>query len=413
MRNVAEIRRADGRESFVAVAVSKDKSSRSTLKWAVENFVTRGQTLRLVHVLQKTPTQDETLHDNENMELLFLPFRCFCTRRHIQCECVVLEDPDVAKALIEYITQNGVETLLIGAGTKHGLSRLFKTPDIPGSILKWAPDFCNVYVISKGKLTVVRSATRPVPVPQGVGGSQLRAQNLNNEPPSVISLSRENSDRIFDDLIGLENGMSFAAAGRLSTDSSFISFYQNLGSKDSPEHTKKLDPLLSPRKSCVSDIPSISHESGRTSCPSPCTENLEDEIRRLKAELKQTMDMYHAACKEALVAKQKAVELQEWKKEQEKRLQGVQMLEEAAAAIVEREKAKCIAAMEAAEAAQKIAELEVQKRVKAEMKALREVEERNKVLDALGQSHIVLKYQSLFHILAVLFLVYFYLSVFK
>lgn len=35
------------------------------------------------------------------------------------------------------------------------------------------------------------------------------------------------------------------------------------------------------------------------------TDDLEAEMKRLKLELKQTMDMYNTACKEALSAKQK------------------------------------------------------------------------------------------------------------
>lgn len=35
---------------------------------------------------------------------------------------------------------------------------------------------------------------------------------------------------------------------------------------------------------------------------------MEDDVKRLKMELKQTMDMYNAACKEALAAKQKVPE---------------------------------------------------------------------------------------------------------
>lgn len=34
-------------------------------------------------------------------------------------------------------------------------------------------------------------------------------------------------------------------------------------------------------------------------------QQMEVEIRRLKVELKHTMEMYHKACKEALTAKQK------------------------------------------------------------------------------------------------------------
>lgn len=64
------------------------------------------------------------------------------------------------------------------------------------------------------------------------------------------------------------------------------------------------------------------------------------------------------------------------------------MAEEAALALAEKEKAKSRAAIEAAEAAKRIAELEGQKRINAEMKVLQESEEKRKVLDALAQSDI-------------------------
>lgn len=57
-------------------------------------------------------------------------------------------------------------------------------------------------------------------------------------------------------------------------------------------------------------------------------------------------------------------------------------------AIVEKERAKSKAAMEAAEAAKRIAELEAQKRINAEMKALKEAEEKKKALSALQQSDV-------------------------
>lgn len=62
--------------------------------------------------------------------------------------------------------------------------------------------------------------------------------------------------------------------------------------------------------------------------------------------------------------------------------------EETALAIAEMEKAKCQAAIEAAEAAQKIAELEAQKRLNAELKAKHEAEEKKRALDALVQNDV-------------------------
>lgn len=81
-----------------------------------------------------------------------------------------------------------------------------------------------------------------------------------------------------------------------------------------------------------------------------------------------------------------ALELHRWKVEEQQRLEDARLAEEAALAIAEKEKEKCRAAIEKAEAAQRIAELEAQKRINAEMKALKEAEEKKKVLDKLAQS---------------------------
>lgn len=43
------------------------------------------------------------------------------------------------------------------------LIRRFKVSDISGTVAKAAPDFCTVYVIGKGKIQSMRSASRPAP----------------------------------------------------------------------------------------------------------------------------------------------------------------------------------------------------------------------------------------------------------
>ncbi|KAH9805555.1 protein kinase domain-containing protein [Citrus sinensis] len=384
-----EQQQREGREKIVAVAIDKDKFSQHALKWAADNILSRHQTIKLVHVIQKSHSNnqysvgiseeliEQQQHDIHAMEV-FLPFRCYCTRRHIQCELVVLERQDVARALIEYVSQYGVETMLLGAPTKNGLSRssfcrLFKASDTPGTVLKWAPDFCNVYIVSKGKCHALRSATRPVPpVPTEPLTPRTR----------LLAEAAANAIRNYDEFSTAEMEMTLSNSGRLSTESNFFSFYESLGlnmegkSFDSPRASRGSINLTS-----LPELPSISNDSSGTSSSSQNMEDVEDDVKRLKMELKQTMDMYNAACKEALAAKQKAVELEKWKMKEEKRLKETQMGEE-------RGKAKIKAAIEAAEAAQKIAKLEVQKRVNAEAKALKEAEEKRKLLDALWQSHM-------------------------
>lgn len=52
------------------------------------------------------------------------------------------------------------------------------------------------------------------------------------------------------------------------------------------------------------------------------------------------------------------------------------------------EKAKCKAAIEAAEAAQRMAEKEARRRIQAEMKAKKEAEEKNRALSALAHNDV-------------------------
>ncbi|OAY53490.1 U-box domain-containing protein 35 isoform X2 [Manihot esculenta] len=434
---------------LVAVAIDKDKNSQNALKWAIDHILQRGSTVVLIHVKTKSShgyslsnsranqiadasgecplvCKDPDPHTRE----LFLPFRCFCTRKDIQCKDVVLEESDIARALIEYANHSAIETLVIGASNKSGFLR-FKVTDVPGSIIKGAPDFTTVYVISKGKIQSTRSASRPAPA-----NSPLHTQLLNQgsikpapvEPVPQIPCSnkkaiekppleqprrsndesesfrspftRKGNTKSYGELCVPDTDISFVSSGRPSVDRMFPAFYDvlevgrptnRLSNVSDMDSGLSYESLQYGRKSVDFGSPtelSMSYESDRLSTASQSMDDVEAEMRRLKLELKQTMEMYSTACKEALTAKQKARELQLWKMEEERRLEEARLAEEAALAIAEQEKAKSRAAIEAAEAAQRIAEIEAQKRVNAEMKAHKESEEKKKALDALAHSDV-------------------------
>lgn len=82
------------------------------------------------------------------------------------------------------------------------------------------------------------------------------------------------------------------------------------------------------------------------------------------------------------------MELNNWRREEEQKLEEARLAQEAAMAIAEQERARCRAAMEAADAAKRIAELESHKRATLEMKAVKEAEEMQKALKNLAQSDI-------------------------
>ncbi|KAL3736984.1 hypothetical protein ACJRO7_025849 [Eucalyptus globulus] len=442
------------RNGLVAVAIDRDKGCQYAIRWAVDNILSKGQTVILIHVHQNSASAPTPRHHHHNHEHhrhnyehhhhnhephtashfeispphkqelqklnkdLFLTFHCYCTRKDIHCLDVILEDMDVARAITEYVSYAGIELLVLGASHRHGFIRL-KHVNIPSSVSKGAPDFCTVYVISKGKVSSVRNASRPSPhasplldqiqnLNEQTAGSEKHLHNSLKDQTSIkssLAMHNESIKSALDKRRGssayaagmmpeVETDISFISSGRSSTDQLSSSLYDRMDSF----HPARLS--ASPDRSSIHslqkyidfsssyELSPISQESARTSC-SYSSQNLDDveiEMRRLKLELKQTMEMYSTACREALVAKQKAMELQRWRFEEEQKLDEVQHAKENALSIAKIERAKYKAALEEAEAAQRIAELEAQRRLNAEMKALREAEEIKKVLDELQHS---------------------------
>ncbi|XP_077222635.1 U-box domain-containing protein 35-like [Tasmannia lanceolata] len=455
-----------GHHGSVAVAIDKDKGSQHALKWAVDNLLTKGQTLTLIHVNRRSQAipspmgghvsisdvnEDVALAYRQQLEAqnkeLFLPFRCFCTRKDIQCNDALLEETNIAKAIIEYVTHHAIENLVVGASSRNAIVRSFKTQDVPSGVSRGAPDFCTVYIIAKAKISSVRSAARPAPqisshhTPQIHNqssiknessethlsrGHQPRAEKPSQRNKSTHELERDRSTHELDrngstqelesikspfsrgargsntkpygEISLPDTDISFVSSSRPSVDRMFPSFYDHLDtdrlSNGSNAGNRRFESLHGGYSSLdlhsMEDLrhSNASMESGRTAWSSQTMEDVEAEMKRLKLELKQTMDMYSTACKEALNANKKARELHHWKVEEEGRLEEARLAEETALAIAEMEKAKCRAAIEKAEAAQRIAELEAQRRKNAEMKAITEAEEKKKALDALAHSDV-------------------------
>lgn len=448
--NGAEKKYGAGR--VVAVAIENNKTSQHAVKWAVENLLPKDQCLFLIHVKQKSnsstsiPSNDEDVMDSESRDL-FDSFRVFCNRKNIQCNELLLEDTDIPKALIDCISTHSIELLVLGACSKGGIVRRFRTTDVPTSVSKGAPAFCTIYIISKGKIQSVKSATAPIPKPAVVAtpqtipqrGNQFQQphamptrspersdpQMLRNYPPrpsaerhaaygmrqgldddqEMISPFNRRGNKPYESSIN-DSDISFVSSGRPSVDRIFPLLYNidDLDSNSSISNghpTGRLSSEYDARNSFASSYSGGGPKSIDLSTPldnysfssqgsngpsslrlSDATDEVESEMRRLKLELKQTMEMYSSACKEALTAKQKAIELQRWKSEEEKKLEEAREGEGAAMAMVEMEQEKCKAALKAAEASQRIATLEAQKRMYVERKSEMEASQRKKTEDS-------------------------------
>ncbi|XP_057980189.1 U-box domain-containing protein 35 [Malania oleifera] len=445
--------------NMIAVAIDRDRGSQYALKWAIDHIASRTQAIALLHVNEKmasplpsatgsqssSDATDEVARAHKQQcehhaKELFSPFRCFCARRDMKCHQVILEDSDVSKALVDYVTDHSIEILVMGAPLRH------KTGDITSNVKKNAPRFCEVYVVSREKMMGMKSNSHSrsgnasfqhqstsqssisetaeahfshnsgsrvtekspsssdtlnedteIKSPFGRGRTTISKSHGGRSPLSINRPHPLSIGKLQGDHSPLESDISFVSSGRPSTDH-MSPFYENLEFALTHQHSNSSDtnyrlyqsaysPGAKPSEHNYShDFSSNSGESGTSSWPSPNTDDVEAEMRRLKLELKQTMDMYSTACKEALSAKQQAKELHRWKIEEEHKIEEARLAEEYAFAMVEQEKAKCRAAIQAAEAAQKIAEREALKRMNAEKKALREAGKKKRALDALAQN---------------------------
>ncbi|KAK7363946.1 hypothetical protein VNO80_12225 [Phaseolus coccineus] len=394
-----------GAGRVVAVAIENNKTSQHAAKWAVDILLPKDQCLLLIHVRQRPSSANsanEAVGDNESKEL-FESFRVFCNRKSIQCREVLLEDMDIAKALGESIITNSIELLVLGAPSRGGLVRRFRTTDIPSTVSKAAPPFCTVYIISKGKISSVRTATAPLAPKPAAARNQLQPQQPQQQPrpqprhqplmrsperllesqptrstypprPSFGSGTRQMALDDDDDIISPftragrtyessklpDSDISFVSSGRPSIDRIFPMMYDDLDSASG---------MAAGRYSCVSDSDARSFASSLSSQGynsnddysfssqqrlSDCTDDVELEIRRLKLELKQTMDMYSSACKEAMNAKQRAMEAQRLKAEEQKKLEDSKTGDASTTQLME---------MEQDRIREEIAALEAQKRI--------------------------------------------------
>ena len=69
--------------------------------------------------------------------------------------------------------------------------RRFKISDVPSNVSKGAPDFCTVYVISKGKISSVRNASRSAPFTSPLHNHIMQIQAAtHNSAASFDSRSR-------------------------------------------------------------------------------------------------------------------------------------------------------------------------------------------------------------------------------
>ncbi|KAK7410157.1 hypothetical protein VNO78_00705 [Psophocarpus tetragonolobus] len=377
-------------QNITMVAVDKDKNSSYAFRWAVNHL--DNPVIIAVHVKHKNFSHHVTNvfpPDEEDVANIFNSLRGMCTRKAVTMKEAVVDDSDVLRGLLEFANRNLIHSIVLGASTKNPLTSLkklkaYQYQDLPTTMIKSAPDFCSVYIISKLKIVSARSAVRSLsktsPTPKQISmmpyppSTESELGSVRGQPPR----SRSTYEGTAESIRTQARERARSAGSNLSMESVDVPTRARHWSMDEREIAGLVAIDVTKPDDDVSDTLG-------TSTPQSSKE-LEAEMKRLRLELKQTMDMYSSACKQAISAKNQAEQIRQWKVEEDRKVELVRLSQEAALALAEREKARAKAAIEVAEEARERAEQEAQRRRNAEMKAKMEAEEKERALSALVQN---------------------------
>ncbi|KAL0697840.1 hypothetical protein Bca4012_053962 [Brassica carinata] len=280
---------------------------------------------------------------------------------------VLLHDIDIASAIVDYITNNCVSNIVIGASARNTFLKKFKTTDVPTTLLKTTPDTCSVFIVSKEKLLTSRPASRS-PTPQHSPQPSIEQPLISmlSDPGPIISTSIESgssSSALKGDVspprAHYKPSHNMSSPGELSNELSCHSvesngsYYSNLGRSTygGSSHSSTSMYEVTDGEESLSGGNITEQEK----------QNLELEVRRLRLELQQF---------NATMGRETAPHLPESRAAAEsENLEEAKVAREMLKELSEMDKQKTQSVIHATEMAQRLAEIEKQKERLVEMQA--------------------------------------------
>ncbi|TVU07952.1 hypothetical protein EJB05_41330 [Eragrostis curvula] len=396
----------------VAVAVRGDgRGSRRAARWANASLFPSAGRVALVHVIpplafvptpsgervpvEKLERQVVEMYAEDRLareQEVFLPFRRLCGRRPV--DTVVLEGDSVAEALVRYAADSGVRSLVLGSASLSWFRRMLRLRDVPATVLKTMPSSCNVFVVSRRKLTIKFA-------------NQARTSKLNTI--RIQSISHNAFDQKqrdwFQDKQSRHNvvdGETSNHSGNTSLDScsqACSSLSTSAGAvKSSESHGRGLSGSLgrkTPGRDGSKDYGAICQSKNVPYVALSSVEECQpiDEVAKLRKELKDTLTVYGGACKNLVHANEKIQLFSTECCEDVKRIHDALQREKMLKQTVADEKTKHVAAVGAVKMANESLTHEAYSMHKAETVANMVSIEKAKVVDALLSSEWLTEYR--------------------
>ncbi|RDY08570.1 U-box domain-containing protein 34, partial [Mucuna pruriens] len=377
----------------VAVAVSGgSRGSRRAVQWAVENLVPQADRFILVHVIPRitsiaTPTGEyipisEADADvfaayvqdvKQKSEQIFVPFKKLCDSNTM--ETVLLEDNNAAEALLSFISDSGVQILVLGSDSSNFITRKLKGPGISTTILRCAPDGYDVYVVARdriiSKLADFSSSHSHETSPRYFMSTNVnKADNDAGIGKEMSGISSSSSEPKI-----LKNFRFLSISER-----SYIGL-QTFSRRDSFENSTKNEEENP--ENCGDDIETIFHSFDSIASAQREQLVMQEEVERLQMELQNTIGMYKQVCEELVQAQNKALLLSSESLEETKIVNASLKREETLRKIAAEEKTKYLKVMKELEEAKNKFAKESYERQMAELDVLKESIEKQRIVDTL------------------------------
>ncbi|KAF8093559.1 hypothetical protein N665_0383s0184 [Sinapis alba] len=398
-----------GGDLFVAVAVkgiTGDKlggtGSRRAVRWAVDNLLPKAGRFVMIHIIpaittiptpsgKRLPVEevDERLVEmyvrdvKQEAETVFVPFLNICktsSSSSTKCdvETLLVEYDDPAKALLRLIYKSGVNSLVMGSFKSNIFTRRIKGPGVPLTVLRYAPDTCDVNIVYKDRITTKAME----PLINAVPRTSLKAAMTDRGflKDRVASFHTVQPQRLFDRRESIEVRTRSASA-RIEA----LSFtYSRPKTPQSGETASAIDPEIVTTEPQWS-LENIAREQKGSddSPPAPKKVEIEVEVEHLKEELENTVFKYKQACEELFSTQNKVqVLLSECSKDARKLNNAVEKEElHRKTAVLEKE--RHMKAVKEVEEAKVLPEKEFSQRQMSKTNASKTYLEKEKVIDKL------------------------------
>ncbi|KAF7144030.1 hypothetical protein RHSIM_Rhsim05G0015200 [Rhododendron simsii] len=421
----------------VAVAVKGSSGgrvgngSRRAVWWAAENLLPYADRFVLIHIMPRitsipSPSGDaipiERL-DAHTVEMymqdrkqtcqeIFVPFKILCNRKKV--ETLVLEGDNPASALLKYVTDSGISSLVLGSCTSSLITRygtllvvcsrplvdfvfVFlrrilrgpirvghrvmilpsfmvrkqKEPTVPSVVLKNIPESCNIYIVSRRRL--ITNSANPWSTGENSarnwwyswgGNRSLRCYKLCGSHYSS-PVDHEVADTA-SSMSDVSHSYSLTIAGPMYPDNSGSlpeSNRQNSGNRIVPT-------------GAVNECSVVASAETKQS-------NVHAEVEKLRLELTNAVRMYKQASEDLIVIQEKVRILSSQCLKEAKQVNDALRREEIYRKIAKEEQTKYLEAVKEIEMARKWLAKEAYEKKRAERTAAQEASEKKKIMDEL------------------------------